>query len=385
MYRLTALVAMMAFGCARSVYPTPPPVSVPPTTPRTEAANDTVSNRARIEQLELQCRQQPGAVARSLSAVDEMRSALGSLCTVESVDNDPTLWLFRCQTDAFFPLGQFSFPARAGHACATDPQVRGSNGWVCAGAVLQRLLDQPDSGIESARVVFVGHVDQVQLRPSNGWGSCPSLAHAWHYGAGESWQPVPATDAAQLDTTGNNQLAWCRAASVAQQVLCGMRQRGGATRLDCSQVGFDADAQHRLSVGLIGASSLWQQRQRTPGTCPRCEGAGTAAQCNCDLARRVDVFVQFQPRESGSAAMTLCDSASGGSSDARSLYCLQECLEGRSVLAEELRLERHELFGDCTGAAAPAGWIEDVAQASGSPGASCVDVHRELVQRVLGL
>lgn len=382
---LIAAIALHAVACARSVYPAPPPVSIPPTVSRAERPLDTAASRARIEQLELQCRQQPGAVARSLSAVDDMRSALGSLCTVESVDNDPMLWLFRCQTDAFFPLGQFSFPPRTPRACSTDPQVRGTNGWVCAGAVLQRLLDQADSGIESARVVFVGHVDQVQLRPPGGWEPCPALVHAWHYGAGESWQSVPANDAAQLDTLGNNQLAWCRAASVAQQVLCGMTQRAGHERVDCSHVSFEPQTDRRLAVGLIGASSLWQQRQQAPGVCPHCESAGSAAQCNCDSARRVDVFVQFQPRETGGASVARCEAAASGSPEARSLYCLQECLEGRSVLAEELRLERHDLFGTCSGSSAPSGWFEQVAGANGASAGACVDVHRELIERVLGL
>jgi hypothetical protein len=196
---------------------------------------------------------------------------------------------------------------------------------------------------------------------------------------------VGANDAAQLDSVGNNQLAWCRAASVAQQVLCGMTQRAGREHVDCAQVEFDSQSQHRVSVGLIGASSLWQQRQRLPGTCPHCDAPGSAAQCNCNLARRVDVFVQFRPRETGVPSVARCEATAGGSPEARSLYCLQECLEGRSVLAEELRLERHELFGTCEGSQAPQGWLEEVAGENAVTAGQCVDVHRELIERVLGL
>ncbi|MEI8255572.1 MAG: hypothetical protein WCJ30_07860, partial [Deltaproteobacteria bacterium] len=361
--------------------PVPPASPLAPTADLAGTPSDTAPVRARMQSLESRCRAQPSGTSRSLAAVDAMRTALGSACTIESVDNDPMLWLFRCQTDRFFPLGQYTFPARgAMHACRGVESVRASNDWVCAGAALGQLLAQR-GGIEGARVVFVGHVDEVHLSPSNPFEPCRGLVEAFAYQAGREWTPIAPGQTELLDHDGNDHLAWCRAASVAQQVLCGMRASSDprATR-DCETLAFDPARAGGLSLALVGASTMWQQRQPAQ-VCPACAQPGAAAQCECGQARRVDVLVQFQPHETASSQAACASGGAAGDANGQALYCLQDCLEGRSVLAEEAPIERHELFTDCAGAeSTPAGWHEAI---EGQPG--CTRTHRDLLRRIIGL
>ncbi len=376
--RIPWLGAVALSVACRASLPAPPPLQTAATVPPAAPSDDPGAAVTQVRQIESACRArlQADTVQASLRAVDRMRLALGAVCDVESVGDDPLHWLFRCRADALFELGHFDFAHAAGDACLDVPALRETpvNRWVCAGALVQDsrgLL----GGVE---IAVVGHVDNVRLNPDHPFSPCPGLRTAMGYSPSPPWPDLPAHAAPEARHVGNDQLAWCRAANVALHLRCGMSlaQHGGVLPAGDPCVSVPT-APSGAVVTVLGAGTAWQDAQ-PPGACTAPPAGAETYQGDCPEARRVDVFVKFIP--TAASLRSTCDHP--GDDPATALYCLQDCLERAAAPTRGDRTTDVPLLVPCGRSAAPlpAGWYRvPTPRADGA----CREVNLDAVRRSL--
>jgi len=344
------LVAAVAACQHAGPYPAPPPRSVPPLDGPVLEGEDG-GDAARMRSLEAACRARLSgrSAAASIAALDRVHEVLGSSCDLETVDHDPLHWRLRCRSDALFKSGQYALSARPTR-CA-ELGKRKVSSWRCVGAVLAGLLDpkQPSSLLRMDAAVL-GHVDMRPLRPESDSHVCTELQRGLGYAPEPAWSAVPAEATEEERLYANNQLAWCRAASVADALRGGMRGDTKAKDAAPEEDGLP------LSLAVLGVGTSWLGSQ-PGGACPS-TGKSPSEEKDCVDARRVDLLLRFTPRSE--ATTSSCDVEG---SDARTaLHCLQQCLESEAVgqlEASDAPPERTPLFVERpTPAAAglPAGW-----------------------------
>jgi hypothetical protein len=369
-------------GCALACRATVP-AGVSPTAdtlrPSEEARGDATASADAVRALEGRCRQglQEETVRDAMAALDRVRLALGAVCDLVPVDDDPLHWRFACRSDALFDPGQYGFRADASAPCPALPgAARGVNRWVCAGAILRGLTASAARG-GTLEVAVVGHVDHVQIAR---FDTCQEVRGALSFDPSPAWVPVTpgaAVDDATRDAA-NQELSWCRAGNVSRQLRCGMAlaqaNRAPAAGGDpCAGLAAPAE----LVVTSVGAGTRWLDRHGAGACSPSPSGAPPG---DCAEARRVDVLVRYAP--AAQAVGSRCTYASGDSAGA--LACLQQCLEDRAARRLSVSRQAVGLYRRCAAArvgAPEATWLQSVAGLTGP----CREVDPVLVERVLGL
>jgi len=370
-------VAVTVAGC-RAALPAPPPPQILPLQQPQAPTDDPARSVVQIRQLESACRArlQSDTVRASLAAVDRMRMALGAVCDVESVGDDPLHWLFRCRADAFFQLGRYALEPSAASPCPDAPSLHGAavDRWACAGALLQSAR----ASLGNVQIAVVGHVDDVRLAPGRAFNPCPELRAAVGYVPSPPWTELTASAPPDARRAGNDQLAWCRAANVARHLQCGMtasRRTVPASSGDpCADIGPPpSDA----TVTILGASTAWQDAQ-PPAACSAPPDPTEAYHGYCAEARRVDVFVKFVP----TAASVRSPCVRTGDDPATALWCLQDCLERAAAPTRADLATDVPLLVPCSTQSGmlPQGWFRSpVLDANGR----CMEVNLDAVRRSL--
>jgi hypothetical protein len=343
------------------------------------AAGDAGASAEAVRALERRCRQglQEETVREAMAALDRVRLALGAVCDLVPVDDDPLHWRFACRSDALFDPGRYDFRAEATAACDALPgQGRGVNRWVCAGAILRGLTATAARG-GTLEVAVIGHVDHVQIAR---FDTCPEVRGALSFDPSPAWVPVtPGADADDATReAANRELSWCRAGNVSRQLRCGMAlaQAGRAPAAGgdpCAGV----PAPSELLVTSVGAGTRWLDRHTQSACSPSPSGAAPG---DCAEARRVDVLVRYAP--AAQSVGSRCTFPAGDSAGA--LACLQQCLEDRAARRLSVTSQGVALYRRCASAregSPEAGWFQSVAGLAGP----CREVDPVLVERVLGL
>lgn len=337
---LPLLIVGAIAGCgATAPYPAPPPRTLPPLDPAGLEGEDP-GDVARMRALETACRVRLSghSAAASIAALDRVHEVLGSSCDLETIDHDPLHWRLRCRSDALFDSGKYALLTKPSR-CA-ELGNRPASSWECVGAVLAALLDadRPDS-LLSMDAAVLGHVDMTPLRPQSESHICTELHQALGYEPEPPWTAVPAEATEEERLYANNQLAWCRAASVAEAMRGGMiggRNGGRASKSKKSAKrgpepqgddgeGDAAQPELPLSLAVLGVGTSWLGSQ-PGGACPS-TGKTPEQDKDCGDARRVDLLLRFTPRSETTASS--CDR--NGDDAATALYCLQQCLETAAV------------------------------------------------------
>lgn len=383
--RVLALVAM--FGC-RATYSLPahpPPQELRPVAAPRDNSGDSLS---RVRTLEQSCRaglsQQSWRAA--LAARDRVLTALGAACDMEEVHGDRLLWLFRCRSEALFAPGEYAFSSTLTSPCQGVASLRGQrvNPWVCAGAALHEL-EGSRNALGHIELAVVGHVDGIHVR---NFSTCPEMRTA--FGLPTETPAAPTNDAEREaeNAAANDRLSWCRAASVADKVRCGIllaeqnalapNAGTGAAGDPCATLGTNPA---RGDLSVVGASTTWYRwfRAQPDRTCspPR---PGEVPDGNCIEARRVDVFVRYVP--ASQSTDSVCPHTAGD--DTAALHCLQDCVEDATAHAEGALTTHADLHTACgpDGHALPAGWSRVPAPTAGP---TCRTLDVGLVQRALGI
>jgi hypothetical protein len=307
-----AVVALMAIAvaCASGPYPVPPARTITPNIPSGTGQLDP-GDVAGVKRVEGECRVHlSGQTAEaSLVALDRVHEVLGSTCDVETVGRDPLHWLLHCRTDALFDSGKFELHASAAQSCPELNNQRVSP-WVCAGAVLQQLFEQYRGGtIERLGLAIVGHVDMQPINPQSNSHLCTELQNSFEFHPSPEWVPVPAEPTEEDRQRANEQLAWCRAASVGQKIRQGM----DSARRSANQT--------EVELAALGMGTSWL-RSQPGGICPN-HGLSWTVRKECSDARRVDLLVKFKPRVE--TELSACEQKSDD--PAVALYCMQQCTE----------------------------------------------------------
>lgn len=314
-----ALMTMIAtsVGCQHSApYPAPPARSVAQLD-RAVLDGEDAGDVARMRALEAACRVRLSgqSAAASITALDRVHEVLGSSCDLETIDHDPLHWRLRCRSDALFNSGQYALSAKPTRCAELDNRKVSS--WSCVGAVLAGLLDPGRPGsLSSMDAAVLGHVDMRPLRPQSESHICTALQQSLGYAPQPAWSVVPAEATEEERLYANNQLAWCRAASVADAMRIGMRGDAKAG---------EADSELPLSLAVLGVGTSWLGSQ-PGGACPS-TGKAPSQEKDCVDARRVDLLLRFTP--SSEATVSTCDRT--GEDAQTALHCLQQCLESEAV------------------------------------------------------
>jgi hypothetical protein len=331
-------------GCVPSPYPAPPERPIAPTIPSNAGQLDP-GDVAGIKRLEGECRVRlSGQTAEaSLAALDRVHEVLGSSCDVETVSRDPLHWMLHCRTDALFDSGKYELHASALQTCRELNNER-VNPWVCAGAVLQQLFEEQKGGaIERLGLAVIGHVDMQPINPQSNGHMCTELLKELNYHPSTSWVPLPAKSSEEDRQHANEQLAWCRAASVTQKIRLGMNG---------TRKGADTGA---VELAALGMGTSWL-RSQPGGICPN-HGLSWTVRKECSDARRVDLLVKFKPRVQ--SELSACEKESDD--PAVALYCMQQCTEqaaAGSTTGTGVATESAPLFisGVTRDERLPAGW-----------------------------
>ncbi len=312
------LPLLLLVACTVPAYPAPASRPLPATTAPGPVAADE-GDVGRIRALEQTCRARlsRSTVGASLTALDRVHEVLGAGCDIRTVDHDPLHWHLSCRSDALFDSGKYALSARPA-ACR---ELGGPAApWSCAGAVLSSLL-RPQSAQSGAivrmEVAVLGHVDRQPLRAESTSHLCTGLQETLAYKPPVAWSAV-AEDAEEGERLyANNQLAWCRAASVSDALLSGMRRAAKRHRR--------AAPTSALELAIAGFGDAWLGSQKE-GRCPS-TGASSADEPRCADARRVDLLLRFVPH--AGATESECDRQGETAEDA--LACLEACLEEAAV------------------------------------------------------
>jgi hypothetical protein len=184
------------------------------------------------------------------------------------------------------------------------------NQWQCVGAVFQELFAR-GGAIEGLSAAVIGHVDMQPLNAGSGSHVCTELMQSVGYTPDVPWEAVAIGASEEQRQFANQQLAFCRAASVGEQLRQGMSRKPNPT------------SQSELAV--VGAGSNWLQSQ-PGGVCPA-HGKSWQERSDCLDARRVDLLVRFTPRAEHTEST--CNADRGDPNGA--LYCLEQCLEEAAV------------------------------------------------------
>jgi hypothetical protein len=331
-------------ACSHTGYPAPPP--------RPIAANDEPAAVApdqgdvkRVNEMEHRCRVRLSSetAKASLAALDRVHEVLGASCNLETVDHDPMHWLLRCRSDALFASGRYELASKK-QQCA-ELRNKKTTPWECVGAVLEKLFKSSGkSALKRLSLAVVGHVDMQPINPRSDSHLCLGLQKYFGYEPEPGWVPVPAEATEDERQYANNQLAWCRAASVAEQISIGM----GRT--------MDAKSWANREMAVLGLGTSWL-RSQAEGICPN-HGQSWQQRKDCTDARRVDLLIRFEPQSE--TAQSRCDSK--GDDPATALYCLQQCSEQVAVGSRSgsgASAESAPLFLDGAAKrdeALPAGW-----------------------------
>lgn len=311
MSRLAGIAAIaLAAACGRAPYPAPPAhpggtTDAPLATPRDEG------DEGRIREMERQCRTRlSGETAEAaLAALDRVREVLGSGCDLETVAHDPLHWRLQCRSDALFQSGQYQL-TRSEAPCA---EVQGArvHPWTCVGAVLRGLVGK-DASLATIQLAVIGHVDYQLLKPGSASHVCTDLQTALGFVPRGRWEKVAEDAPDEERLYANNQLAWCRAANVAEHMHAAL-----------------GDAIPSMELAVVGMATSWLASQKD-GVCPS-HGKNRSERSDCAEARRVDVVVRFSPR--ADVRRSTCAKSEAGTETA--LWCLEDCMEklalGRST------------------------------------------------------
>jgi len=307
---LVLLCLLPCVAACRSAYPAPAARTIAPTNPL-QAADDNRGDITGVQHVERECRMrlEHDTANASLSALDRVREVLGGSCDVTTVDRDPLHWVLHCRSDALFKSGEYALSDKSKVACR---ELAGAtvNQWQCVGAVFQELFAR-GGAIEGLSAAVIGHVDMQPLNSGSGSHVCTGLTGSLGYTADVPWEPVASGASDDLRQLANQQLAFCRAASVGDQLQQGMARKPAAA------------AQSELAV--VGAGSNWLQSQPN-GICPA-HGKPWQERSDCMDARRVDLLVRFTPREE--RTQSTCNADRTDPSGA--LYCLEQCLEEAAI------------------------------------------------------
>lgn len=366
MIRCACIAALgFAVACGRAPYPAPP-AHAPGTTDAPRATPRDVGDEARIREMERQCRTRlSGETAEAaLAALDRVREVLGSGCDLETVAHDPLHWRLQCRSDALFQSGRYEL-ARTETPCA---ELKGArvHPWTCVGAVLRELV-----GGEAARATLqlavMGHVDRQLLKPGSASHVCAELQNALGFVPRGRWDEI-AEDAPEEERLyANNQLAWCRAASVAEHVRSGMRGErpaagapgvAGATvsKEGAGSATGPSTTAAPVEIAVVGMATSWLD-SRKDGVCPS-HGMKRGERPDCPVARRVDVLVRFSPR--ADVRRSTCAKSEPGTTTA--LWCLEDCMEqlalGTGTASDGVTPQAAPLFvdGKEDRDALPVGW-----------------------------
>lgn len=307
------LVAGLSTACARSAYPAPKARPIVPNEPEQGFGYDP-GDVERIQQMESRCRVRlRGETAKaSLAALDRVHQVLGTNCDIETVDHDPMHWLLHCRSDALFESGKFQLTSSK-QSCA-ELNHTSVNPWVCVGAVLQNLTGlSSGSAVKRLAVAVVGHVDMQPINPKSDSHLCTELQEYFEYRPDPAWVEVSAEAEDEERQRANDQLAWCRAASVSKQIRIGMERAHTSKR------------KQEVDLAILGLSKSWLLSQ-PGGVCPN-HGKSWQERKDCTDARRVDLLVRFEPRSE--TALSHCDKK--GKDPTTRLYCLQQCSEQAAV------------------------------------------------------
>jgi hypothetical protein len=311
---LAAAVLVAACG---SSYPAPPARNIPLNRPPEPVSVDP-GDAEHIGTLEGQCRVRlQGETARaSLAALDRVREVLGSGCDLETVARDPLHWLLHCRSDALFDSGEFALVSPR-QSC---PELGGrkANPWMCVGAVLQGLFAlEQGAAVKHLDLAVVGHVDMQPINPRSDSHLCLGLQEKLAYRPSPPWQPVPAEAEEEERQQANDQLAWCRAASVGYQIRQGMQEASGEAGPTEERVAGGSG----VELAILGLGSSWL-RSQPEGRCPG-HGKKWSERADCSQARRVDILARFEP--ASATVVSACEER--GDDAAGSLYCWQQCKE----------------------------------------------------------
>jgi hypothetical protein len=191
--------------------------------------------------------------------------------------------------------------------------------------VLSSLLRPANRGdehgaIRRLEVAVVGHVDRQPLAAASDSHLCTALQEALAYTPPVPWTAVPEDAEESERLYANNQLAWCRAASVTDALVSGMRR---AARRTGSAAPADS-----MELAVAGFGDTWLAT-RKDGRCP---GTGKPIDDDprCADARRVDLLLRFVPSEE--STVSRCERE--GDSTADALACLERCIEQAAVGAQ---------------------------------------------------
>jgi hypothetical protein len=210
--------------------------------------------------------------------------------------------------------------------------------------VLQQLFAlHQGSAIKRLGLAVIGHVDMQPINPKSDSHLCTELHQAFAFKPSPPWETVPAEADEAERQKANNQLAWCRAASVMDKIRAGMERAGGKQK------------RPDVEIAVLGMGTSWLRAQ-AEGRCPS-HGKAWSERKDCSDARRVDLLIRFEPR--ATVAQSVCDTQ--GDDPATALYCLQHCAEQAAVgsrTGSGVRTATAPLFrdGPSRDRAIPAGW-----------------------------
>ncbi len=308
--RCAALLTTCLITACRSAYPAPTPSTLTATqTPAPHHANP--GDLTMIHAMERRCRTrlERDTAEASLSALDRVHEVLGSSCDVSTVDRDPLHWVLHCRSDALFASGQYQLADKTLVACRELGGARVSP-WQCVGAVFHALF-AGSAAIEGLGAAVIGHVDMQPLNAGSQSHVCTELMQALDYTPSVPWEAVAAGASDEARQYANEQLAFCRAASVGDELRKGVTKKG--------PVGS------QVELAVVGAGSSWL-RSRPEGVCPA-HGKSWQERSDCLDARRVDLLVRFTPK--AERTQSSCNADRGDPAGA--LYCLEQCVEEAAV------------------------------------------------------
>jgi hypothetical protein len=343
-------LALISLGC-RAPYPAPEARTLPRVSSTRWGRTDS-GDRPAIERAEQACLAglSPRAVSVAFQAVDEVAQAVVDHCSIELVGDDPLLWHVWCGADALFDTGTFLPPAGRDPVACDGGTAR--TAFECIGRIVARHL-LPSSmreHVEGVEIVALGSVDRERVAPDSRFLTepCADLQQQLELDASRQWSApeTPPTDV-ERGTLWNQRLSWCRAAFSAREL-----QRGMAT-----QIGG------RYTLAAIGTGSDWlEQRGRCPST-PR-------RQNECQEARRVDLYVRVNARQSPTAPQRCQPPANvAGGESGRALYCYADCqaraATGRNVEGYHAPPSPSDTLFGPSPSPPPGGWIVDRSSAGG--------------------
>lgn len=312
-----AVLALPVVASCRTAYVAPPArtAATPTSLLDRGAADPGDMNGVAIEEASCRTTLQSQTVVASLAAIDAVAEALGSVCTLAPVQDDPLLWRVWCRSDALFQSGHYLRSSTDPFDCRGAPT---SSAFACAGKLLAERLIAPGY-TDRVEVLSVGHVDRQRLATDAAFIGEPCAAlqarfsvaqeNRWSAPAAPGAASTPAAPAASTDiAVWNDRLAWCRAAYAAGEVLSGL----GPTRA--------------VDVGVVGAATSWLDARRA---CP--DGRRGDAPGACTAARRVDVLVRFVPAARAAGRACEPSPAVAERSAQRALYCYEDCAVARDV------------------------------------------------------